>query len=137
VLSGEQADDPVYVPLIDRVHQGLQRAGLLYVGDCKMAAEKTRAHIQAQGDFYLCPLSALHVPPALLAQNVEAYLAAGSPLIQVVREAEARQQKCIAQGYETLVEMGVHQGEQMICWQERRLIIQCSGTGRGGRSLSR
>jgi transposase len=124
VLSGEQADDPVYVPLIDRVHQGLGRAGLLYVGDCKMAAEKTRAHIQAQGDFYLCPLSALHVPPATLAQSVEAYLEAGSPLIQVVCEDEADQPKCLAQGYETLVEMEVKDGEQTICWQERRLIIQ-------------
>lgn len=124
VLSGEKADDPVYVPLIDRVRQGLERAGLLYVGDCKMAAEKTRAHLQAQGDFYLCPLSALHVPPATVAQNVEAYLATGSPLIQVVREGEADQPKCIAQGYETLVEMQVEDGDQTIHWQERRLIIQ-------------
>ena len=124
VLCGEKADDPVYVPLVDRVHQGLGRAGLLYVGDCKMAAEKTRAHIQAQGDFYLCPLSALHVPPATLAQNVEAYLAAGSPLIQVVREAETDQPKCIAQGYQTLVEMSVNEGNQTIHWQERRLMIQ-------------
>ncbi len=124
VLSGEKADDPVYVPLIDRVHQGLGRAGLLYVGDCKMAAEKTRAHLQAQGDFYLCPLSALHVPPATLAQNVEAYLAAGSPLIEVVRQDEAGQPKCLAQGYETLVEMEVENADQRICWQERRLIIQ-------------
>lgn len=124
VLSGEKADDPLYVPLIDRVHRGLARAGLLYVGDCKMAAEKTRAHIQAQGDFYLCPLSALHVPPATLAQQVEASLAAGSPLIQVVREAEADQPRCIAQGYETLVDMEVEDGDQTIHWQERRLIIQ-------------
>jgi transposase len=124
VLSGEKADDPVYVPLLDRVHQGWGRAGLLYVGDCKMAAEKTRAHIQAQGDFYLCPLSALHVAPATLAQNVEAYLEAGSPLIQVVREDEAGQPKCLAQGYETLVEMEVEDGDQTICWPERRLMIQ-------------
>ena len=124
VLSGEQADDPVYVPLIDRVHQGLERAGLLYVGDCKMAAEKTRAHLQAQGDFYLCPLSALHVPPTTLAQHVEATLVAGSPLIQVVREQETDQAKCIAQGYETLVEMSVNEGDRTVCWQERRLIIQ-------------
>lgn len=124
VLSGEKADDPVYVPLIDRVHQGLERTGLLYVGDCKIAAEKTRAHIQTQGNFYLCPLSALHVPAATLAQNVEAYLAAGSPLIQVVREAETDHPKCIAQGYETLIKMSVNEGGQTIHWQERRLIIQ-------------
>lgn len=124
VLSGEQADDPVYVPLLDRVSQGLERAGLLYVGDCKMAAEKTRAHVQAQGHFYLCPLSALHVPPATLAHQVETYLAAGSPLIQVVREGEAEQPICMAQGYETLIEMEVAVGDRTICWQERRLIIQ-------------
>jgi transposase len=124
VLSGEQADDPVSVPLIDRVHQGLERAGLLYVGDCKMAVEKTRAHVQAQGDFSLCPLSAWHVPPATLARNVETYLAAGSPLLQVVREAETDQPKCIAQGYETLVEMEVADQGRTVCWQERRLIVQ-------------
>jgi transposase len=124
VLSGEQADDPVYVPLLDRVHQGLGRAGLLYVGDCKMAAEKTRAHVQARGDFSLCPLSALHVPPAILAQNVETYLAGGSPLIQVVRETEPGQPTCIAQGYETLVKMEVAEQDRTICWQERRLLIQ-------------
>ena len=134
VLSGEKADDPVYVPLIDRVHQGLQRAGLLYVGDCKMAAEQTRAHIQAQGDFYLCPLSALHVPSATLAHHVEAYLAAASPLIQVVRESEAGQPKCIAQGYETLVEMEVTQGDQTIQWQERRLIIQSIDASRAAQA---
>lgn len=134
VLSGEQADDPVYVPLIDRVHQGLERAGLLYVGDCKMAAEKTRAHLQARGDFYLCPLSALHVPPATLAQHVETYLAAGSPLIQVVREAEADRPTCIAQGYETLVEMEVAEGDQTICWQERRLIIQSIDASKAAQS---
>jgi len=98
VLSGEQADDPVSVPLIDRVHQGLDRAGLLSVGDGKMAAEKTRAHIQEQGDCSLCPLSALHVPPTTLAQHVQARLSTGSPLIQGMREAEADQPKCMAQG---------------------------------------
>jgi len=136
VLSGEKADDPLYVPLIDRVHQGLARAGLLYVGDCKMAAEKTRAHIQAQGDFYLCPLSALHVPPATLARYVTTYLAAGSPLIQIEREDEAGQPQSIAQGYEMLVEMSVNAQDRVICWQERRLIIQSLDASRAAqRSL--
>lgn len=123
VLSGEKADDPVSVPLINRVHQGLQRVGLLAVGDGNMAAEKTPAHLQAPEDFSLCPLSALHVPSATLAQNVEAYLAAASPLIQAVRESEAGQPTCLAQGEKTLVEMQVNEGDHTIPWQERRLII--------------
>lgn len=111
------------VPLIDRVHQGLERAGLLDVGDCNMAPEKTRAHLQAQGDCSLCPLSAWHVPSATLAQHVETSLATGSPLIQVVRGTEAGQPTCIAQGEETLVEIEVNEGDQTMCWQERRLIV--------------
>src|SRR5207248_3276713 len=51
VLSGEHADDPVYLPIIARVRDGLQQKGLLYVGDCKMAVLQTRASIHAQGDY--------------------------------------------------------------------------------------
>ncbi len=38
VLSGEQADDPVYLPIIARVRDGLGKKELLYIGDCKMSA---------------------------------------------------------------------------------------------------
>src|SRR5436190_2638578 len=52
VLSGEHADDPLYVPVIAKVRDSLQVVGLLYIGDCKMAALPTRAHIAAAGDHY-------------------------------------------------------------------------------------
>jgi transposase len=51
VLSGEKADDPVYLPIIARVREGIAKSGLLYIGDCKMAALQTRASIQFHGDF--------------------------------------------------------------------------------------
>src|SRR5213593_2340755 len=54
VVSGERADDPLYVPCIRRVQASLGRQGLLYVGDCKMAAHDTRAFIALAGDYYLC-----------------------------------------------------------------------------------
>lgn len=53
VHSGEKADDPLYLPLISRVRTMLGRSGLLYSGDCKMAALETRAEIVAHQDFYL------------------------------------------------------------------------------------
>ena len=61
VVSGERADDPLYVPCIRRVQAGLGRRVLLYVCDCKIAARETRAFIQSQRDFYLCPLPALQL----------------------------------------------------------------------------
>src|SRR5437667_4796525 len=57
VVSGERADDPLYMPCIARVQASRDRRGLLYVGDCKMAARETRWRLAATGDFYLCPLS--------------------------------------------------------------------------------
>ena len=56
VHPGDAADDPLYLPLIQRVRELLGRTGLLYTGDCKMAALETRGEIDAHGDFYLTPL---------------------------------------------------------------------------------
>src|SRR5262245_60273717 len=56
VHAGDAADDPLYLPIIDRVRTLLGRTGLLYAGDCKMAALETRGAIAARGDFYLTPL---------------------------------------------------------------------------------
>jgi hypothetical protein len=56
IVAGNRADDPLYIPAIERVRQSLPQPGLLYVGDCKMASLQTRVCLQAHGDFYLCPL---------------------------------------------------------------------------------
>ena len=56
VHPGNAADDPLYLPLYRRVRDLLGQTGLLYVGDCKMAALETRAEIAADGDFYLTRL---------------------------------------------------------------------------------
>src|SRR5215472_14922092 len=102
VLSGEHADDPLYLPIIARVRDGLQKNGLLYVGDCKMAALQTRASLQARGDYYLCPLSALQMSLEQLCQEVEAQRKQGTRLIPVERADEQGKITCIAQGYETV-----------------------------------
>jgi len=56
VHSGKQADDPLYLPLIDRVRRLTRQRGLLYTGDSKMAALATRAHIAFAQDYYLTVL---------------------------------------------------------------------------------
>jgi transposase len=124
VISGEQADDPVYVPIIARVREGLHQSGLLYVGDCKMAALQTRASIQAQGDYYLCPLSALQAPPAQVQHEVEAQRAHGARLISVERRDEEGKITCLAQGYETVQTVTAQVDGEPQTWKERRLLVQ-------------
>jgi transposase len=124
VLSGEHADDPVYLPIIARVRSGLQQHGLLYVGDCKMAALQTRASIQAQRDFYLCPLSALQAPPEQVNQEVETQRMQGARLIEVCRRDEQGTSTCLAQGYETIHTVTAQVDGETHTWQERRLLVQ-------------
>jgi transposase len=55
VLSGERADDGLYRPLIERIRTGLNKTGLLFVGDGKMRALDTRAYLARHQDWYWSP----------------------------------------------------------------------------------
>ena len=57
VVAGNIADDPLYVPAVDRVLQIIDGIGLLFVGDSKMSALAIRAHIHHLQQHYLCPLA--------------------------------------------------------------------------------
>jgi transposase len=124
IISGENADDPVYLPIIARVRDGLQQKGLLYVGDCKMAALQTRAQLQRKGDFYLCPLSAVQVPADRLQHLVQEERRQANPVIQVIRTDEHGKSVCIAQGYETVVPLSAEVDEHQVSWEERQLLVQ-------------
>src|SRR6266566_5784697 len=97
VVAGQQADDPLYVPIIDRVLSCLGRKGLLFVGDCKMSALATRAHLVAHEQYYLTPLALLGETAELLPQWIEAGVAQGDRLTQVLTEDG---KEVLAQGYE-------------------------------------
>jgi transposase len=56
VLPGDKADDPLYLPMVDRVRRMVGKSGLLYTGDSKMSALETRADIAVHKDYYLTPL---------------------------------------------------------------------------------
>lgn len=124
VLSGEHADDPVYLPIIARVRDGLQKHGLLYVGDCKMAALQTRATLQAQEDFYLYPLAAVQLPPEQLHQAIEAQRKLGASLVQVMRTDERGALTCLAQGYETRQTLSTLVDDHQETWEDRCLLVQ-------------
>ncbi len=88
VVSGERADAGLYVPAIQQVQQTLGQAGLLYIGDCKMAALPTWAYVQQSGDFYLFPLSGVQVSEAILRRLVAPVQAGGQPLTALTQLAQ-------------------------------------------------
>jgi transposase len=121
VHPGNAADDPLYLPLYRRVRALLGRDGLLYVGDCKMAALETRAAIAAAGDFYLTRLPLTGEVAAQFAAWVEAALT-GEAVAKVV---EIRgEEGLIAKGYELERAQSAVVEEAERPWAERVQIIR-------------
>jgi transposase len=124
VVSGERADDPLYVPAIAQVRQGLGRRGLLYIGDSKMGALETRAFVQAGGDYYLCPLGLVQLPADVLRSYLASVWTEEQVLTPIYRQREDGCQEQIAEGFERTEELTAPVNGQMVTWSERRLIIR-------------
>ena len=119
VHPGNAADDPLYLPLYRRVRELLGQDGLLYTGDCKMAAVETRAEIAA-GDFYLTRLPLTGEVADQFTAWVEAALTgAAAPLVEIRVEDEL-----IAQGYEFERSQSAVVNEVVHTWTERVQIIR-------------
>jgi transposase len=61
MIAGNRADDGLYVPAYEAAVAVLGRRDLLFVGDSKMAALSTRAHLADQKSAYLCSYRAPHL----------------------------------------------------------------------------
>jgi transposase len=121
VHPGNAADDPLYLPLYRRVRALLGQAGLLYAGDCKMAALETRAEIAANGDFYLTRLPLTGEVSAQFATWVEAALT-GEPAAQLI--AIQRAGELIGTGYEFERSQSAVVAKAQHTWTERVQIIR-------------
>ncbi len=102
VLSGERADDGLYIPIMERVRSGLQTPGLLFVGDCKMSALETRAYLARHQDFYLSPLPLT----GATAEAMDAWITDGvrqgetGELERIMRTNDRGHKVLAAEGYE-------------------------------------
>ena len=96
IVSGNQADDPLYIPEIKKVQQRLAASGLTYVGDSKMAAIETRRYIAQSQNYYLCPLPEKQVSKADLAELL-APVFRGEELLTPVASGEQNSREATAE----------------------------------------
>jgi len=102
VISGEQADDKLYIPGIDRIENGLNKKGLLFVGDSKMSSLKNRIEILEREHYYLAPLAL----KGKTAENMKEWIKTGismissNTLIDISRKDDEGKIIKIAEGYE-------------------------------------
>jgi len=127
VLSGERADDGLYIPIIERIRNGLQTTGLLFVGDCKMSALETRAYLTQHQDLYLSPLPLT----GTTAEAMEAWITEGATkdktgeLARIVRINDRGHEVLTAEGYEferTCYAPG--RAVDAPVWSERVLVVR-------------
>lgn len=123
-VSGEKADDPLYVPAIKQVRDSLDVSGLLYVGDSKMAALATRAFVQEGGDHYLCPLPKTQLSDATLAEYLAPVWADELELTPIFRTDATGERKEIAVGLEREVTVTHQTAERVLTWTERHLVVR-------------
>jgi transposase len=137
IVPGQRADDPLYLPAIARVRESLGRRGLLYVGDCKMGALATRAALQAGGDCYLCPLSEIQLPSAVLEGYVEPLATGYQPLTHITRLTASGTRQHLADGSERLEPVTATIAGEALTWPERRLVVRSRQLARAGAAALR
>lgn len=122
-VSGEQADDPLYIPVWERLVATIGRPGFLVVGDSKLASLANRAHIQSQHGFYLAPLPLTgHTPPEL-----QAWVLKPPVKPQAIRlPGQAPTEAAVGQGFELAVACSYTDPDSQaaVNWTERRLVVQ-------------
>lgn len=125
VVSGQSADEPLYVPAIKRVQESVGRGGKLYLGDAKMGTLATRAFVAASRDFYLCPLSGSQMAQTLFEALVDRALLEEDSLEEVFKQASKEDEKeLLAVGYKTTREMRSAVAGQAIEWEESLYVVR-------------
>jgi transposase len=126
IHPGNTNDDPLYLPLIARVRQALGRTGLLYCGDCKMAALGTRADIQGHGDYYLVPLPLSPANAALLERAVTAAVD-GDQVCELVWDGP----RLLGAGYEITRRVQAEGDAEGPEWAERVQVVRSRDLAEG------
>ncbi len=123
VVSGERADDGLYVPIIERIVTTLATVGLLFVGDSKMSAWATRVHLRARQQHYLAPLALVGETPRALRGWVQAALSGEQPLTEIQGPEAEEGDAPLAVGYEVTRPCTALVAGQALAWTERVLVV--------------
>ena len=116
---GQSADDPLYIPLLERVRPMVDRRGLLYMGDSKMAAKEIRSSIVAHEDYYLFPLPRTGETHQQIEQWISA-IVDGEQTATLIWEGD----QLLGGGYEFERVVCAEVGDKQLRWTERVGVVR-------------
>jgi transposase len=127
VVSGDRADDPLYLPCYQRVKQVIPESGVLVVGDSKMSAFSSRATIAAGEDFYLTPLAYLKDEPGLPEELLTPWMEREEELERIFLPEDGSEpdpKLAIGHGFEVSRSQEAEVDGQDVAWTERLLVVR-------------
>ena len=127
VVSGERADDRLYLPCYQRVKQVLSENGVLVVGDSKMSAFSPRAAIAAGADFYLTPLAHLKDEPEQLEELLAPWVEREEEMERIFLPEDGPEpdpKLAIGHGFEVSRTQEAEGDDQNVTWTERLLVVR-------------
>lgn len=121
-LSGNQADDPQYIPAWRAMAKTAGRTDFLFVASIQASALETRALISKEKGFYLFPMPMTgKIPQELETQIFNLPVA----IENIYREADnAEKKQLIGRGFAIEKEMTTGEGKEKHIWTERQLFVQ-------------
>jgi transposase len=127
LVAGNQPDDGLYWPTIVKVKEKVGGSGLLFVGDCKLAALENRARIANAGDCYLTPLPNTGDTAKQLGCWIDTALQkeAKGELQGIHKSKEGEKPERLGQGYEFTRVLQAKVDDQEVTWTERVQVVQC------------
>ncbi len=123
-ISGEVADDGLYLPAWWQMRKILGRSDFLFIADCKAAALETRAAIACQEGAYLFPLPMTGETPIWLEQQVSQKQQTEEIILPEVKDKMGRP-KIMGEGFVLMREMSCPLAhEQTHTWQEQWFVTR-------------
>jgi transposase len=125
-VAGNSADDPLYIPEIQKVQRAFGTGGKTYVGDGKMAALGTRAYVASTHDYYLCPLSEKQLSPEERRAVLQPVWTGQQPLQSVYRPQATPEPdpELVAEGFSVDVVVQAEVNGHLVQWTERRWLVR-------------
>jgi transposase len=128
IVPGNEADDPLYLPVIKRTRGIINKQNLLFCGDSKMCALYIRADIIKNKDFYLIPMQLGSSKFKNEFDNLVNMAVKGTQESNLIFDTEIKGNECVQRiigaGFEISREQLYQDKNEKIHWTERLLIIR-------------
>ncbi len=126
-VSGNQADDGLYIPIMKQSKKVLGKlaslsCGNLYVGDKKFGSMGNRLYVVASKDYYLMPLSLVQLSADERNKVIDKHTV--SDYEKVSKQTKDGDALLVAEGFEQEVKLEEQMDGQTYEWIERRLWVR-------------